>query len=114
MELDQIRENGARVLLRFSAPAIATMLLTALVTIADGFFIGNYVGKDGIAAVNLGLPIIYLYLGVGLMVSVGGMAIAQNAMGAGKREICNQVFMQTIVTAMVFSAVVSGVMGCCF
>ncbi len=114
MELDQIRENGARVLLRFSAPAIATMLLTALVTIADGFFIGNYVGKDGIAAVNLGLPIIYLYLGVGLMVSVGGMAIAQNAMGAGKREICNQVFMQTIVTAMVFSAVVSGVMVCCF
>ncbi len=114
MELEQIRKNGAGMLLRFSVPAIIAMLLTALVTIADGFFIGNDVGKDGIAAVNLGLPIVYLYLGVGLMVSVGGMAIAQNALGAGKRDACNQVFAQTIVTVLLLAVAVSGVMAWCF
>ena len=68
MNLEQMKQDTAKMIGQFSIPAIISMLLTSLVTIADGFFIGNYVGKEGIAAVNLGLPIIYLYLGVGLMV----------------------------------------------
>lgn len=72
MNLEQIRQHRSKMILQFSIPAIISMLLTSFITIADGFFIGNYVGKEGIAAVNLGLPIVYLYLGVGLMVSVCG------------------------------------------
>ena len=83
MDLEQMKQNTAGMILRFSIPAIISMILTSLITIADGFFIGNYVGKEGIAAVNLGLPIIYLYLGVGLMVSIGGVAIAGMALGSG-------------------------------
>lgn len=72
MELEQIKARPLGMILRFSIPSIAAMVLTALVTVADGFFIGNWVGMEGLAAVNLGLPIIYLFLAVGLMVSVGG------------------------------------------
>lgn len=114
MNLEQIRQHRAKMILQFSIPAIIAMLLTSFITIADGFFIGNYVGKEGIAAVNLGLPIVYLYLGVGLMVSVGGMAIAGMALGAGDRITCNQVFRQTVATAMVFSALISCIMLFCF
>lgn len=114
MNLEQIRQHRAKMILQFSIPAIIAMLLTSFITIADGFFIGNYVGKEGIAAVNLGLPIVYLYLGVGLMVSVGGMAIAGMALGAGDRITCNQVFRQTVATAMVFSALISCSMLFCF
>ena len=64
MNLEQMKQDTAGMIWKFSIPAIISMILTSLVTIADGFFIGNYVGKEGIAAVNLGLPIIYLYLGV--------------------------------------------------
>ena len=72
MDLGEIKENPGGMIRKFSIPAIVSMMLTAFVTIADGFFMGNYVGKEGIAAVNLGLPIVYLYLGVGLMISIGG------------------------------------------
>lgn len=98
MDLERIRNNKARVILQFSIPAIIAMVLTSFITVADGFFIGNYVGKEGIAAVNLGLPIIYLFLAVGLMVSVGGAALAGMAMGAREWEKCNRIFNQTIVT----------------
>ncbi len=83
MNLEEIRKNQAGMILKFSVPAIISMLLTAFITVADGFFMGNYVGKEGIAAVNLGLPIVYLYLGVGLMISIGGVAMAGMALGAG-------------------------------
>lgn len=114
MNLEQIRQNGGRMILRFAAPSIVAMLLTSFITIADGFFIGNYVGKEGIAAVNLGLPIVYLYLGTGLMVSIGGVAIAGMALGAGEMEKSCRVFRQTIAAAAALSALISGVMIFCF
>ena len=46
MDLEQIRQNRTKMILQFSIPSIIAMILTSLVTIADGFFIGNYVGKD--------------------------------------------------------------------
>ncbi|MCI9306941.1 MAG: MATE family efflux transporter [Lachnospiraceae bacterium] len=110
MDLQQIKQNQAGMILRFSVPAIISMLLTAFITVADGFFMGNYVGKEGIAAVNLGLPIVYLYLGVGLMISIGGVAMAGMALGAGERENCNRIFRQTIVTTIAASVLLSCIM----
>ena len=98
MNVKEIKQNQTKKILQFSIPAIIAMVLTSLITVADGFFMGMYAGEAGIAAVNLGLPIVYLYLGVGLMVSIGGVAMAGMALGAGEWQEANQVFRQTIVT----------------
>lgn len=107
MDLESIRNNKVKTIFQFSIPAIIAMVLTSLITIADGYFTGNYVGKEGIAAINLGLPIVYLYLGLGLMISVGGSALAGMALGAGDRDKCNAIFNQTMLTTVVFSFAVS-------
>lgn len=104
MELEQIKAKPLGMILRFSVPSIAAMVLMSLVTVADGFFIGNWVGTEGLAAVNLGLPVIYLFLAIGLMVSVGGAAMAGMALGAKDMERCCHVFRQTIATAAAFAA----------
>ena len=109
MDLERIRNNTAGMILQYSIPATIAMVLTSLITVVDGYFIGNYVGEQGIAAVNLGLPVIYFFLSVGLMVSVGGVAIAGMALGAGDMEACGQVFRQTIVTTVV-AAVMTGLL----
>lgn len=111
MDLKNIRENKVKVILQFSIPSIIAMLLTSLITVADGYFMGNYVGEEGLAAVNLGLPIVYLYLAVGLIFSVGGMAISGMQMGAGELKKCNQVFMQTLITTVIVLAILSCVVG---
>ena len=114
MDLGEIKENPGGMIRKFSIPAIVSMMLTAFVTIADGFFMGNYVGKEGIAAVNLGLPIVYLYLGVGLMISIGGAAMAGMALGAGEQGVCNQIFRQTTAVTAAASVLISLVMLFCF
>lgn len=71
MNLELIKQKPLQHILQFSIPSIIAMVLTSLITITDGFFIGNYISSDGLAAVNLGLPIVYLFLAIGLMISVG-------------------------------------------
>lgn len=100
MELEKIKTRTIQVIFKFSVPSIIAMVLTSFITVADGFFIGNYIGEEGIAAVNLGLPIIYLFLAAGLLVSVGGAALAGMASGAGKIKRSNQIFHQTLGTTV--------------
>ncbi|MEG2687105.1 MAG: MATE family efflux transporter [Christensenellaceae bacterium] len=114
MNLESIQNDKGKMILQFAIPSIIAMVLTSLINVADGFFIGNYVGKEGLAAVNLGLPIVYLYLAVGLMVSVGGIAIAGMALGAGDIKKCNEVFNQTTLTAAVLTVLLSILMWLCF
>ena len=114
MNLETIREKRIGMILQFSIPSIIAMVLTSMITVVDGFFIGNYVGKEGMAAVNLGLPIVYLYLAVGLMISVGGVAIAGMAFGAGNVKKCNDVFNQTILTTVTVSVLLSILVLLCF
>ena len=113
MDIKEIRENTKGWIMRFAVPSIIAMVLTAMITVTDGFFIGNYVGKEGVAAVNLGLPIVYLFLGIGLMFSVGGMAIAGMALGAEDRRTCCDVFNQTILTVMMVSIMMSAAVSLC-
>lgn len=110
MNVDSIRANRTRAILAFSVPAIISMVLTSLINVADGFFMGNFIHKDAIAAVNLGLPIIYLFLATGLMVSVGGSVLAGMSMGRKDEESCRSVFSQTIATCAVASVLLSVVM----
>ncbi|WMI79969.1 MATE family efflux transporter [Anaerotignum sp. MB30-C6] len=113
MNLESLKSHRVKMIFQFSIPSIIAMVLTSLITVVDGLFIGNYVGGDGIAAVNLGLPIIYLYLGIGLMISVGGVALAGMAFGAGDIDKCNHVFNQTVCTTVVASALLTFVMWVC-
>lgn len=113
MELESIKNKTVQMILKFSIPSIIAMVFTSFITIVDGFFIGNYIGKEGIAAVNLGLPILYVYLGVGIMFGVGGIAIAGMALGAQDLKKSNDVFNQTVITVIIVTVILSVLVRVC-
>ena len=84
MDIKQIKANKIRMILQFSIPSIIAMLLQTVITITDGYFTGNYVGQNALAAINLGLPILYFYLGTGLCIGVGGSVISGRMFGANE------------------------------
>lgn len=98
----------------FSLPSIIAMLLETVITITDGFFTGNYVGEKALAAINLGLPILYFYLGIGLCVGVGGTVICGRLLGSGDKSKASAVFTQTIVCAVAICCVISVIVAMLF
>lgn len=107
MDVTEIKKSKLKTILRFSIPSIIAMLLETVITITDGYFTGNYVGENALAAINLGLPILYFYLGAGLCVGVGGTVISGKLLGARDSKKASEVFSQTAVTAAVVCAILS-------
>lgn len=85
----------------FSIPAIFGMLLTSGIVIVDGLFIGNIIGKTGLASVNLTLPVLYLFLGIAIMIGVGGAVKAGHALGAENLDEAGRHFSSTVVLALI-------------
>ena len=52
-------------------PTVLGMLSLSAVTAADGIFVGRGVGSDGIAAINICVPLWMIFTGLGLMMGVG-------------------------------------------
>ena len=60
---------------KFAIPASIGMLVNSLYVVADGVFISRGIGSIGIAAVNIGYPIINLTAALSLMFGAGGATL---------------------------------------
>lgn len=107
MNIDNIRQSPLKHIFMYSIPAIIAMLLTSFVTIVDGFFITNFIGKEGLAAMYLGLPILYIFFAVGIMIGAGGVSLAGRRLGAKKIEESINGFNQTLFTGSIALFVLS-------
>jgi|UniRef100_A6VZK7 putative MATE family efflux protein len=66
---------------RFAIPSIVAMLVSGLYQIIDGFFVGHFVGADGLAGINMAIPLLGLIMGFGLLVGMGGGSVLSNYRG---------------------------------
>lgn len=96
-----------RRLLRFTVSPVLMMVFTSLYGIVDGFFVSNYTGRTGLAAVNLIWPIFMGVGTLGFMVGAGGSAVVSKTLGEGDFPRANRAFSLliylTIGTGLIFS-----------
>ena len=68
------------------------MLGLSCYILADTFFVANRLGADGLAALNLAIPLYSLINGVGLMIGIGSATRYAVRRAAGAAEEGNQAF----------------------
>ncbi len=69
---------------RYVLPTMLAMFISGAYQLIDGIFIGNFVGRDALAAVNIGWSYITILLGFGLMVGIG--IGSQYSLAMGREE----------------------------
>lgn len=77
---------------RCAVPSMITMVFGALYQIADGLFVGRFIGEDALAAVNLIMPIIMMVFAFSNMVATGAAVRISVLLGEKKREEASRVF----------------------
>lgn len=74
--LDYANGKITRLFSKMFFPTLLGLIFNALLTIIDGIFVGQGVGPEGIAAVNIIAPLFMVATGTGLMFGIGSSVIA--------------------------------------
>ena len=81
-----------RLFLKCSIPGMISGLVWAFCSIMDGIFVGNYLGSDALAAVNLAWPIMTVFMAVSDMVAAGSSVRISMHLGNGDTDMARRVF----------------------
>ena len=90
-------------------PTLLGMIFNALITIVDGIFVGNGVGPDGIAAVNIIAPLYMVATGIGLMLGIGASVLAGMALAENERKEACAIVSQAFLAGTCIMAVIVAV-----
>ena len=77
---------------RCAVPSMITMAFGALYQIADGLFVGRFIGEDALAAVNLIMPILMMVFAFSNMIATGASVRISVLLGEKNREEASRVF----------------------
>lgn len=94
-------------LLRFVLPSITMMVFTSIYGVVDGLFVSNFVGKTPFAAINLIMPVLMIFGGIGFMLGTGGSALVAKTLGEQKPEKAKRYFTMMIWTTLIVGVTVS-------
>lgn len=81
-------EPIGKLLLRYSLPAIAAMVVFSLYNIIDSIFIGHGVGPLAISGLAITFPVMNLTFALVLLVGIGGASICSIRLGQQDIDGC--------------------------
>src|SRR6185437_11091246 len=97
----------SRTLLKFALPSVASMLLMTLFFTADAFWVGRYVGADGLAAVSTSIFWIWMIVSLADMISVGLTAVASRRHGEGQPRLAARAVGDAVLFAVLLGCVIA-------
>lgn len=105
-------EKISKLIIKFSIPAIVGMMVNALYNIVDRIYIGNAVdlGKNGLAGITIGFPLMLIMLAIGVLFGVGGATLFSIRLGQKKEEEAEKVLGNSI-TLMVVAGIIYMILG---
>jgi putative MATE family efflux protein len=107
-EVDLTEGRITPALWHLALPVVVTNLLQTAYNLADTFWLGGY-STDALAAISFAFPVVFLYLSVGLGLSVGGSVLVAERIGADDRQGAGRAAGQTLTYTTVAAVVVGAV-----
>lgn len=86
-------------------PTLFGMISLSAVTMIDGIFVGHGVGSDGIAAVNICIPLLMVLQGTGLMIGAGCSVLASIDLSQGRVRMARAHLTQAMVFVTIIAVI---------
>ena len=75
-----------KLLIRHAVPSSIGILVMSLNILIDTIFVGQWIGPDAIAAINVVLPVSFFIAALGMSIGVGGASIISRALGNNEKK----------------------------
>lgn len=109
---DKAKKAGVvKTFLNYTIPCIIGLFFTSFIVVVDGIFIGWKIGETGLAAVNLTLPVLYIFLSVTVLIGVGGVTLSAQSLGAKQNDKANYYFSFSLFAIAIVEASIAAVIG---
>ena len=93
---------------RCAVPSMITMAFGALYQIADGLFVGRFIGEDALAAVNLIMPILMMVFAFANMIATGASVRISVLLGEKNRDEASRVFSLSLKVIFLLGCLLGG------
>lgn len=101
------QEKIVKLLIRFSVPALIGTLVNALYNVVDRIFIGNGVGKLGLAGLTIGFPLMMIFMAFSMLIGIGTTSLISLKLGEGKKSEAEQILGNGVVGLILISLFLS-------
>ncbi|MGL4912545.1 MAG: MATE family efflux transporter, partial [Romboutsia sp.] len=100
-------EKLSKLFIKFTIPSIIGMIFIGIQGIIDGLFVGNVIGENALASVNLVQPYVQLIMAYSLVISVGAQSVIGINLGKGENKKAQNIFRTAMFFLVIISVVVA-------
>lgn len=97
-----------KLFLHCALPSMASMAFSSLYTVADGIFVGRFLGDRALAAVNLVMPLIMISFALADLIAVGSSVQIAIRMGQGEHKEASRIFSFSCGMILLLSVLIGG------
>lgn len=98
-------ESIGKIFLKVVVPSIFAMLFSSIGMIIDGVFVGNHVGSNALAAVNIVMPIFTVVFALSDMIAAGSSVKVAMALGKGEIDEAKSIFSASILMSVLLGVI---------
>ena len=93
-------------------PTLAGLLFSSIFLLTDGIFVGHGIGSDGLAVVNIVMPIFTLETGIGMMFAIGASVVAAIHLAKDNVKAARIIVTQAYIAVLFLGALLALVLYC--
>lgn len=101
------KKNIRNTYFKYLIPTVIGMVTHCFYCLADVFFVGIGVGSNGLAALNVALPVFTIYSTFSIMIGVGAATTISIFTGQGNKEDSDKVFTQSVILVLLIGLLFS-------
>lgn len=105
--IDLLRDDLKKIFFRYLIPGILSSIAISLYIFVDTMFVGIGVGRYGLAALNISIPLFTLFTSLFLCIGIGGSNILSINRAKKNGEDGNKIFTNAIVFTVILGIIIS-------
>ena len=98
-----------RIIRKTLIPNFTAELSLSATSIVDGIIVGYFYGKQGLAAVGLGGPMLSVFTIMAGLLGTGNSVLCTRSLGESSKETANKTFSLSVLLALIISVIMTTV-----